>query len=147
MDDIFSVPHDTPISQVGEYSIVDEKRGVSISTDKRLALATDPATANHPLAMTQHQAKKITQNRIRSAMAELAHGKIDQVNAWLERVGETDPARAIELFMELAQFSLPKLKSVAIDVTASDGSVKNMSIAQLEALIGGGPDESVVAEQ
>lgn len=132
----------------GEYAIADTKTGINISTQKRLELALGgtPETTNHPLALTQGQAKKITQNRIRSAMAEMAHGKIDKVNAWLDEVADKDPARAIELFMQLAEFTLPKLKAVAIDVKTTDGTVRNLSVAQLEAMVRG-DDANVVSEQ
>lgn len=131
---------------VGEYAIADERAGINISTQKRLELALTPETSQNPLALTQGQAKKVTQNRIRSAMAEMAHGKIDKVNAWLDEVAEKDPARAIELFMQLTEFSLPKLKAVAIDVKTTDGAVKSMTVAQLESLIRG-DDTSIVSTQ
>lgn len=138
-----NLPAATP---VGEYAIVERDAGISISTQQRLDLALNPQTAAHPLALTQGQAKKVTQNRIRSAMAELSHGKIDKVNQWLDEVGEKDPARAIELFMALAEFSLPKLKAVSIDLKSSDGNVKNYTVAQLEAMVNGN-DPSVVDTQ
>lgn len=143
MQDIFDIP--TAPAQLGEFAIVDDKAGVNITTQRRLELAINPATANHALALTQQQAKKVTQNRIRSAMAEMAHGKIDQVNTWLDEVGAKDPARAIELFMELTQFSLPKLKSMEVGITNPSRELKDLSIGQLEAMLDG--DESVVAEQ
>jgi hypothetical protein len=130
---------------VGEYAINNDKVGISISTQQRLDLALTEPT--HKLALTQGQAKKVTQNRIRSAMAELAHGKIDKVNRWLDEVSEKEPARAIELFMQLAEFSLPKLKAVSIDLKSSDGNVKNYTVAQLEAMVNGQDDPSVIAEQ
>lgn len=144
MHDIFDIP--TAPTAIGEYAIVDEKRGISISSEQRLAMALDPARAQHPLALNQNQAKKVTQNRIRAAMAELAHGKIEQINRWLDEVGEKDPSRAIELFMELAQFSLPKLKSVEIDVNNQSRDLKDLTVGQLEAILEG-DDNSVVAEQ
>lgn len=144
---LFGSDREEPPVQIGEYAIADEAAGISISTQQRLdmALSDEPARVNHPLALTQHQAKKVTQNRIRSAMAELSHGNIDKVNEWLHEVGEKDPARAIELFMDLAQFTLPKLKAIAIDVKSTDGSVKTMTVAQLEAMVA--QDASVVDTQ
>lgn len=139
----------TTPTQIGQYAIVDDKTGINISTRERLELALGtPVEVSHPLALSQTQAKKVTQNRIRSAMAELAHGKIDKVSAWLDNVAADDPARAIELFLQLTEFSLPKLKAVAIDVKSSDGNVKTLSVAQLEALVNGaGGDHSIVSEQ
>lgn len=144
MDDIFSTIPTAP-TKLGEYAIADDKAGVHIGTEQRLTLATSPATAAHPLALTQGQARKVTQNRMRQAMAELTNGKIDRINQWLEEVASKDPARAIELFMELASFSLPKLKSVEVSVAAPGQDVKQYTVAQLEALVAG--DESIVAIQ
>lgn len=138
MDDIFSaIPTVTLSPKVGEYAIADEKRGINIGTEARLELANNPATANHPLALTERQAKKVTQNRMRQAMAELTNGKITRISDWLEEVASKDPARAIELFMELASFSLPKLKSVEVTVAQPGGDMKNYTIAQLEAVMNG----------
>lgn len=119
--------------------------GTGLTTEQRLELALrDP---NAPAAMSQGQVKAVSQNRIRSAMAELAHGNIDNVHHWLRQLAEgifdaegkcvsrPDPKGALEAFMELAQFSLPKLKAVAIDVRSSDGSVKQLSVADLEKIV------------
>lgn len=143
MDDIFSLDGPTPV--LGQYAIHNDKTAVHATTDARLDLALDPATANNPLALTQGQARKVTQNRIRSAMAELAHGNIGKVNEWLDRVGAQDPARAIELFLQLSEFTLPKLKAVAIDVKDTSGGLKTLSVRELEQLVAG--DDSVVAQQ
>lgn len=114
--------------------------GTGLSTEQRLQLAL--ITPDDPRALSQAVVTKITTNRIRSAFAELAHGNIEAVNNWLQKVadgipGETkpDPARAVELYMEFAQFCLPKLKAVAIDVRSPDGSVKTMSINELERIV------------
>lgn len=139
---------DPTVTHIGEYAVVDERAGISISTQQRLemALSPDPATSHHPLALTQGQAKKVTQNRIRNAMAELSHANIGKVNGWLDEVATKDPARAVELFLQLAEFTLPKLKAVAIDVKDNSGvSLKSMSVRDLEALIAG--DDTVVATQ
>lgn len=77
----------------------------------------------------------VTRARIRHAFAELAHGNMDKVQQWLERVAADHPAKAIELFIELAQFSAPKLKAVAVDVTSKDGSVERLSIAELQSIV------------
>lgn len=141
---------DSPVhsERVGEFAIADTEAGINISTQKRLELALSPETAQHPLALTQRQAKQITQNRMRSAMAELSHGKIDRIAVWLEEVAKESPAKAIELWMQLAEFSLPKLKSIEVNVADSSGNVRNYTVAQLEALVGNNDaDASVVAEQ
>lgn len=77
----------------------------------------------------------VTRARIRHAFAELAHGNMQHVERWLHEVAQTSPAKAVELFIELAQFSAPKLKAVAVDVTSKDGSVERLSIAELQSIV------------
>lgn len=107
--------------------------GSALTTEERLELALrDPGADN---ALTQAQTKAVTQNRIRSAMAELSHGQIEKVSGWLDRVAEHSPAKAVELFIELAQFNLPRLKAIAVDVRSTDGSVKTLSVSELEKIV------------
>lgn len=119
--------------------------GTGLTTEQRMQLAL--ITPEHPDAMKQGQVRAVSQNRIRSAMAELAHGNIENVNQWIQNVAtgsydsegkcvvRPDPATAVSLFMQLAEFSLPKLKAVAIDVRSSDGSVKTLSRSDLEKIV------------
>lgn len=123
--------------------------GTGLTTEERLELAL--AEPTNPAAMKQGQVRAVTQNRIRSAMAELAHGNIENVHGWLQQVAtgitstnaegitqfvtRPDPKGAVELFMQLAEYSLPKLKAVAIDVRSSDGSVKQLSVSDLEKIV------------
>jgi len=110
--------------------------GTGLTTEQRLELALSDPTA--PAALTQHEVRGITQNRIRAAMSELSHQAIPKVQAWLDQVAEQSPAKAIELFLELAQFTTPKLKAVAVDVRSSDGSVKTLSVKDLESIVAEG---------
>ena len=104
-----------------------------LTTEQRLALALVGDTS--PRALTVSRAGQLTKARIRYAFAELADMNVDNVHRWLSEVAQQSPAKAIELFMELAQFSLPKLKAMAIDVRSSDGSVKTLSYADLERVV------------
>lgn len=128
----------------GQHTLI-QADGTALTTEERLDLALrDPAA---PAALTPHQVKGITQNRIRSAMAELAHGSIDDVKKWMTQTAEglrdsdgkmvsmPNPKAAVELFLQLAEFSLPKLKAVAIDVRSPDGSMKTLSVADLEKIV------------
>jgi hypothetical protein len=81
------------------------------------------------------QINNVTRARIRHSMAELAAGNVEHVQTWLHEVAKTQPAKAIELFIELVQFSLPRVKAVAVDVRSKDGSVSRMSMADLQNVI------------
>lgn len=108
---------------------VADKHGDLLSTEQRTALSLVKPT--HPMAMSQTLLKAVTQNRIRSSMAELAHGNIDFVNDCLHKVALDSPAKAIELFIELAKFSLPQMKETAVTVTQNNAT-KTYTIAELE---------------
>lgn len=134
-----------PRMNFGKHATINAD-GTGHTSEERLQLAlSDP---NNPQALKQGQVRAISQNRIRSAMAELAHGNIENVNKWIQTLAEgvfdpltgkcivlPQPKAAIDAFIELAQFSLPKLKAVAIDVRSSDGSVKQLSVSDLEKIV------------
>jgi hypothetical protein len=86
-------------------------------------------------ALTSALAGKVTRERIRFAFSELAALNVDNVHKWLGEVAQQSPAKAIELFMQLASYTLPQLKATAIDVRSGDGSVKNISYAELAAKV------------
>jgi hypothetical protein len=104
-----------------------------LTPDERLAMMLRGDTS--PSALTPIEAGRITKERIRYAFSELAALNVDNVHRWLSDVAQQSPAKAIELFMELAQFSLPKLKAMQVDVTSSDGSVRHLSYSELEARV------------
>lgn len=125
------------------------KDGVTLLGDEYAQRSLDGTLPAHikPLSTTKIDA--VSKSRIRRAFAELAQGNIEDVEAWLHAVanGTTNPAtgqqltmpspaRAIELFIELAKFTTPQVKAVSVEV--NDGrSVKRMTVAELEASIVG----------
>ena len=79
---------------------------------------------------------KITRERIRYAVAELAGMNIGNVHRWLGEVAQANPARAIELYIELVSFSLPKLKAQAVVVSdPGNAGAAALSLRDLAAQI------------
>src|SRR6201999_3422954 len=113
--------------------------GTGFSSQERLDLAlSQPA---HPAALTQAAVRGVTQNRIRNALSDLAHGQLEDVRRWMLETGngikdnngnyivKPDPKSAVELFMGMAEYALPKLKSVAVDVRTNDQDMRTVSLA------------------
>lgn len=50
-----------------------------------------------------------TTKEIRDGFQLLVENKLDKMEAWLDRVAEKDPARALELISKLTDFVIPKL--------------------------------------
>lgn len=92
---------------------------------------------------------KVTRSRIRYGVSELVNGNIDNVQRWLQEIGngikdpndETKflamprPRDAIELFIELLQFSVPKMKSISVDVKDKSGNMKQYSMTDLQTIV------------
>lgn len=128
--------------------------GVTMTSEERIQRSLDGTLPDHIKPLSTAKIDTVSRSRIRRAFAELAQGNIEEVEKWLHNVaaGTPDridedtgvrvpgttpsPARAIELFIELAKFTTPQVKAVSIEV--NDGkAIKRMSIAELEASVVG----------
>jgi len=62
--------------------------------------------------------KKGSQNKttreIRESFQMFVEGNADQFQTWIERVAEKNPAKAIELVSNLAEYVLPKLSRTEV---------------------------------
>lgn len=93
------------------------------------------AHPNAQNAMSVRAMNAITKARISYALGELAQLNIENVQKWLEEVANVSPKTAIQLYLELLEFSVPKLK--AVEVTQNGAGSKPMaeySLAELQAL-------------
>ena len=83
---------------------------------------------------------KITRD-VRSALRDLAEGNAGEVQDWLDRVAETDPAEAIKLWLALLRYCIPTLSATAIaDVTPPkrvNDQLAKLSDEELLAIIHG----------
>ena len=114
-------------------TIADSERGIYLTQAERMALTLLGDTSDK--ALTLRRAGALTKARMAQTFLELADGNMLNVHRWLGEVAQQSPGKAIELFIELAQFTLPKLKALAVDVRSSDGSVKTLTMAELEAKV------------
>jgi hypothetical protein len=130
----------------GSAALVDNEYGLEMSPEQRLKHSL--AEPESPKAITPRKVDRITKSRIQYALAELAHGRIDKVQEWLDRVGEDHPARAIELTIELMKFSVPQLKAIAMEVNDTSGRpLSTYTLAELEALEREANSKHVVSDQ
>lgn len=118
-------------NEFGRHALV---RGSDVlTTQDRIELGlADPTDSR---ALTQGQIKAVTLNRLRAAMSEVLQDNIAKINGLLNKVAEDSPKAAIELIIELAQFSMPKLKAVAVDVRSGDGSIKQYGLTELNSML------------
>lgn len=122
--------------------------GVTLSSEEYARRSLDGTLPAHITPLSTTKIDSVSRSRIRRAWAELTQGNIGDVERWLHQVADgtvdangqrltnPNPREAVLLFIEMAKFTTPQVKAVAIEV--NDGkSVKRMSIAELEASIVG----------
>ena len=69
-------------------------------------------------------ANKVTQE-LKDAFALLLQNKLPEFEGWLERVAETDPAKALDLAIKLSERFVPALARQ--EITGADGKDLNMT--------------------
>jgi hypothetical protein len=124
------------LSAMNEFTrgtIADVETANYLTQAERMALTLLGDTSSK--ALTLARTGNLNKARIRYAFAELADLNVENVHKWLSEVAQQSPAKAVELFMALAEFTLPKLKAMSVDVRSTDGSVKTMSFSELERIV------------
>lgn len=79
---------------------------------------------------------KITQARMRWALAELTALNLEKVSSWLDDLAKDSPKAAMDALLELIKFTTPQQKSMTVESQpANDGNLPQMSLSQLQGLI------------
>lgn len=95
-------------------------------------------------ALTLGRINNVSKARMRHQFANVLALEIPHIQEALRELQKENPKVYLEKVMELAEFSLPRLKSVEIDVSANAESAKNMSLADLQRAL---TDDAVVSVQ
>lgn len=111
---------------------------------KEVKLEQSLANPQMPGAYAPSTLKAITTARIRHQFSNLIASEMDNLKSALGELKAENPKVYIEKLTEVAEFALPKLKSVEVDVSANNESARTLSIAQLQAAL---VDDQVVSIQ
>lgn len=99
---------------------------------------------NAPGALSLGKINNVSKARMRHQFAQLLALEMPAIQSALAALHAENPKVYLDQIMQLAEFSLPKLKSVEIDVSANSESAKDLSLADLQnALL----SDSVVSVQ
>lgn len=93
-----------------------------------------------PTRMEEKARKQYTQQRIRECFHQLAMGNLNAVQTWLHNVAQDSPAKAVELFIELARFSLPQLRETAVTLNKNETVRTFQSSEEILAELNSGSD-------
>jgi len=122
---------------LGEPSLGEE---FQLPSEERRALSL--VQPDHPAALTTARLDRVSISRIRDALAQLAHGEINNVRAWIRLVAagdanrEPNPAKATELFFELMKFSVPQVKAAIVqNIGNPDTPLRELSMDELNKIV------------
>lgn len=109
---------------------------------KRLTVNEKLQRVGTETGLSPRQANAITKARVNLALSQLAEANIDNVQQWLTEVGRVSPAEAIRLYMELMEFTTPRLKAAQVNLNANadlnpngQRQLSEMSISELQSVI------------
>lgn len=100
-------------------------------------------------AMQLGAINKITQARLRYALAELTGMNLDKASRWLDELAADSPRAALEVLIELVKFTTPQQKSVTVESAPTDSmNMGNLTVRQLQGMVFQQPNpDGVVSEQ
>ena len=80
-----------------------------------------------------------TTRDVREAIALLAESTVGQVEGWLKAVAAEDPAKALDLWLKLVEYHVPKLART--EMTGANGGPVITSYPKLEIILNKGGAE------
>jgi hypothetical protein len=101
----------------------------------RLSGAPVPPSSQPNLKLVLKGDDKVTAPKIRLLVNELLAGNMANADWALKQLFAANPKAALELYLEFAQFSLPQLKAVAVQVDDRSETPRAMSFMQLQQLL------------
>ena len=90
---------------------------------------TKPPAAG--LGRPKGSVNKATKN-VREVIARVAEQNAPKINAWLSRVGKRNPAKAMDLYLRMIEYHIPKLSRQEI-VKPDEGDSRIIDSSQLTA--------------
>ena len=99
--------------------------------EKRVRRVNEAGIIRTPL-----QSRRLANERLRTAIAELTEANIKEVQLWLDIVAFDDPAKALDLMLRMLEFSVPKLSRVEASITdGRDSGIKDLTIGDLQRIV------------
>lgn len=95
-------------------------------------------------AISLGRINNVSKARMRHQFAKLLALELPAIQSALAALHAENPKVYLDQIMALAEFSLPKLKSVEIDVSANAESARNLSLDDLQRAL---TDDNVVSVQ
>ena len=105
-----------------------------------------------PTSLSEAALQRVSTGRVRFALSQLAQQNVTQVQGWLDAIALVDgPKAALELYLKMIEYSVPKLSRTEVKVEDSEGNtaVASLTIEELQQMIRDGVrfEKGVVSDQ
>lgn len=93
--------------------------------------------ASLPTELTAGTMRKRAMERMRYALTNLVEDNGERVQAWLDTIAVVDgPKAALDSYLKLLEFALPKLSRAEVSVETDDGTQKaDLTMEELQQII------------
>ncbi len=114
--------------------------------------AQEARVSSLPVSLSETALQRVSTGRVRFALSQLAQNNVTQVQHWLDSIALVDgPKAAMELYLKMIEYSVPKLSRTEIKVEDSEGNtaVATLTIEELQQMIRDGArlENKVISEQ
>ena len=70
------------------------------------------AQAAKTLVLSKREVNAIARTRVEWAFSQLTLAKMEKVSQWLDDLAKTNPREALDAYMQLTEFVMPRLKAI-----------------------------------
>lgn len=66
--------------------------------------------------------------KLREAIAKITEGSVEDLHSCFGEIRETNPAKFVELYLRLLEYSIPKLRSIDTNIELGDSTINKITV-------------------
>jgi hypothetical protein len=66
--------------------------------------------------------------KLREAIAAITNGSVEDLNGAFAEIRESNPAKFIEMYLRLLEYTMPKLRSIDTNIDVSDSMIQKITV-------------------
>ena len=66
--------------------------------------------------------------KLREAIAAITNGSVEDLNSEFAEIRENNPAKFIEMYLRLLEYTMPKLRSIENNIELGDSAIQKITV-------------------